>query len=107
MTTLEDLTFPLTYDDGLVYLDMTYPSEADLIKYEWVHITADYDWPRDSEANQITKTSRNEELSSYLLYKPTDVVEKTLKCTTQWAKNVVRATNTTIEGEEAAPTGQC
>jgi len=45
LTTLEDLTFPLTYDDGLVYLDMTYPSEADLIKYEWVHITADYDWP--------------------------------------------------------------
>jgi hypothetical protein len=44
ITTLDGYIIPFTIKDGLPYMEMTYPTDEDLLKYPHVVLTSDMDW---------------------------------------------------------------
>jgi hypothetical protein len=64
ITTIEGYIIPLSIKDGLPYMEMTYPTDEDLLKYPHVVLTSDVDWDPsclDCDGEDVSYTSDNED----------------------------------------------
>jgi len=93
----EDLSIPLEYSKALTWINISYPTDDDMQNYPIIEMTSDIPWePSDDSSEYIMKVTKKpkepdlKRLRQCLGWKPVEVVEKTLKATTQYVKNHMR-----------------
>ena len=99
LVTLEEQELPLRYKESLVWLKIERPSKEDLTSYPIIQLTSDQPWDPgnqcdDERAANPTrmrpKPPEVERIRQCLGWKPHEVVEKTMKATTQYVRNSLR-----------------
>jgi len=105
ISTSDGIVIPLVYRNGLIDMEVYYPTDADLDSLEWIQMGDDNDWEPPDAVDRYKETSATisanpvkgeqspvdyESIRPFLLWKSVDVIKKTFAATTRYARLDVR-----------------
>ena len=105
ISTKDGMIIPLVYRNGLVDLEVHYPTEKELDTLEWIQMVDENDWEIPNVVDYYQRTSAEisanpvkgrqskvdyEAYRPFLLWKSVDVIRKTFEATTRHASFDVR-----------------